>query len=671
MSQSSPEKFRVLLVEDNPGDVFLLRDTIEREKSARFRVKEVAGSLEECMALLRAGGIDLVLLDLNLRDSRGLPTFLRAHEAAPHVPFIVLNERDDEDLGVQAVHRGAQDYLVKGGIDIHLLLRAMRYAIERAASEHELARERDLLQTLLENVPDRIYFKDRTSRFIRINHALTELLRLARPEDAYGKTDADFYDAAHSSAALEDEMRVMETGEPLLGKIEFETLADGRRSWSLTTKLPLRDQRGRIIGTCGISREITELKEMEMRFAAERNLLRSVIDNLPDLIFLKDMEGRYVLDNAAHWRSIGASGPEDVLGRTVFDFFPPELAEAFHASDCEILATGRGLFNFEEQTLNLSRETRWMLTTKVPWHGEDGAVMGLLCIARDITEEKVAAEKLRLANAELAASREEVLAKMAELQSAHSELHGVQLQLIEAEKMKSIGRLAAGVAHEVKNPLAVVRMGLEYLRTLGSSDETVASVLHEMWDAVDRADGVIRGLLDFSAPKQLELMPAKLNQIIERTLLLVRGELQPGVKVMRELQPDLPRVRLDARKIGQVFINLLTNAIHAMEGTGTLTVRTFARQLTGVGSNIADRRSENFRVGETLVVAELDDTGHGIPEDRLPKIFEPFYTTKPTGKGTGIGLSVVKTIIDLHGGTIDVRNLPEGGARVTLMFRVD
>jgi signal transduction histidine kinase len=100
-----------------------------------------------------------------------------------------------------------------------------------------------------------------------------------------------------------------------------------------------------------------------------------------------------------------------------------------------------------------------------------------------------------------------------------------------------------------------------------------------------------------------------------------------------------------------------------------LTVRTYAKQLTGIGSNIADQRAESFRVGQTLVVAEIDDTGHGIPEDRLPKIFEPFFTTKPTGKGTGLGLSVVKTIIDLHGATIDLRNLPTGGTRVTIMFR--
>jgi signal transduction histidine kinase len=107
-----------------------------------------------------------------------------------------------------------------------------------------------------------------------------------------------------------------------------------------------------------------------------------------------------------------------------------------------------------------------------------------------------------------------------------------------------------------------------------------------------------------------------------------------------------------------------------MEGGGTATVRTYSKQLTGVGANVSDQRSESFRVGETIVVAEIDDTGPGIPEDKLSKIFEPFFTTKPTGKGTGLGLSVVRTIVDLHGATIDLRNLPEGGARVTLMFQV-
>jgi signal transduction histidine kinase len=141
------------------------------------------------------------------------------------------------------------------------------------------------------------------------------------------------------------------------------------------------------------------------------------------------------------------------------------------------------------------------------------------------------------------------------------------------------------------------------------------------------------------------------------------------------MQRDLPTLKLDAGKIGQVFINLLGNAIQAMlEAPGTqphiLTVRTYAKQLTGVGANIASNRSESFRVGETLVIAEIDDTGPGIPEEKLPKIFEPFFTTKPTGKGTGLGLSVVRTIIDLHRGTVDLRNLADGGTRVTVAFQV-
>ena len=235
--------------------------------------------------------------------------------------------------------------------------------------------------------------------------------------------------------------------------------------------------------------------------------------------------------------------------------------------------------------------------------------------------------------------------------------------------MKLVGRLAAGVAHEVKNPLAVIKMGAEYLSMHEMAGEAdVRETLAGMADAVQRADDVIRGLLDFSAPKTLEVRAESLNAVIERALMLVRGEFK-AIAVERELGRSLPVVHLDVAKISQVFINLLTNAAHAMEGGGTITVRTYAKQLTGIGANVSDQRAESFRVGQTLVIAEIDDTGHGIPEDKLPKIFEPFFTTKPTVKGTGLGLSVVKTIVDLHGATIDLRNLPGGGTRATIMFR--
>jgi signal transduction histidine kinase len=359
-----------------------------------------------------------------------------------------------------------------------------------------------------------------------------------------------------------------------------------------------------------------------------------------------------------------------VIGRTVFDFFPPESAEDFHQKDQVIFETGQPLINHEERMINPKGESRWMLTTKVPWRDDDGSILGVLCITRDITEQKLAGERLRRANIELEHSREATLCALNDLQRAHTQLREVQLQLVEAEKMKSIGRLAAGVAHEVKNPLAVVRMGIEFLQSHLQNDATAVGVVREMSDAVSRADGVVRGLLDFSAPKRLKQTPSDLNAILEQAAVLVRGERRGQVEIVRELQQDLPPLPLDPDKISQVFINLLSNAFHAMPDGGTLTLRTFSKQLTGVGSNIGDIRTESFRVGESLVVVEIDDSGVGIPEDKLPKIFEPFFTTKPTGSGTGLGLSVVKTIIDLHGGSIAIRNLPEGGTRVNLMFRV-
>jgi signal transduction histidine kinase len=199
------------------------------------------------------------------------------------------------------------------------------------------------------------------------------------------------------------------------------------------------------------------------------------------------------------------------------------------------------------------------------------------------------------------------------------------------------------------------------------------TIIAEVGTALKRADHVIRGLLDFSAPRQLEVTEEDVNGIVEEALILTRGTLgEKAIRIERELTANLPKLRVDKIKIGQVLINVLTNAGDAVadEG-GRITVRTFARQLTGVGANIGDARSEVFRAGDVIVGIEIEDNGSGIAADKLGKLFEPFFTTKPTGQGTGLGLTVAKTIMDVHGGVITVANRKEGGARATLMFKAD
>ena len=660
--KTTAEPYRVLLVEGDPEDARHLQALLDSTPARQFQSQWIT-SLEAASALIDSGSAELVLLDLAWPECTGIEAFERLSVLAPQMPFIVLGKSDDEALALQVVQAGAQDYLAKGMLTARGLYRTMLYAVERERAEQELQREREFLHAMLDSSPDNIYYKDSASRFILINHSLAKFFGLNSPEEAIGKTDFDFHPHAAAVEKIADERRVMETGESMVGKVERDVETDGQFRWVLTTKMPLRDQKGRIIGTLGLSRDVTMLQEMEEALSRERNLLRTVIDNLPDFIFAKDAAGHYILNNQAHTRLLKCKSPEDILGKSVFDLFPPSLAERYNADDQTVFASHEPIVDKVEPTLKRDGSERWISTTKVPFFETNGTLAGLVSIARDITAQKRAEEELQRTNAELSRSREELLEAMGELRA-------IQLQLIEAEKLKLVGRLAAGVAHEVKNPLAIIGIGMDYLLRQKFDDPNVALILQQISDAVRRADSVVRGLLDFSAPKKLQKEPVDVNPLIQNALRLLHVPLQTGhIVVEQELDAELPVVRLDGAKIEQAFVNIFTNAIHAMSGGGTLTVRTSSRQLTGVGENIST--SEGFRLGDRLVVIEISDTGSGLPEGIAGKIFEPFFTTKATGKGTGLGLTVTKSIIDLHRGTIEARNRPERGVCVTIVFKAD
>jgi signal transduction histidine kinase len=235
---------------------------------------------------------------------------------------------------------------------------------------------------------------------------------------------------------------------------------------------------------------------------------------------------------------------------------------------------------------------------------------------------------------------------LSDLRQSHADLQATQLQLIEAAKLETVGRLAAGVAHEVKNPLMTLTMVADYFdQTSVSGNPDDASMRQDMHDAIRRANRVISELLEFSRPGALKLATEDLPAIVASALSLVKLEIKRRhVEVVCENAPSLPAVTVDKNKIEQVLVNVFMNAIQAMSEGGTLTVRTLVTPATGGHGS-----------GLTL---EVDDTGPGISEANLRKLFEPFFTTKPAGEGTGLGLSVARRIVQLHGGTLSLGNWP-------------
>ena len=423
--------------------------------------------------------------------------------------------------------------------------------------------------------------------------------------------------------------------------------------------------KGRLNGH-GLGRAIRhaiERRQAEERLIRSEAFYHSLVEHLPQNIFQKDLQERFTFANQSFCQLLGKR-VDEVIGRTDFDFYAPELATKYQQDDREVIRSGRILETVEQNVLPTG-ESIFVQVVKTPIRDALGRTLGTQCIFWDITERKHFEEKLQRKNEELAASE-------AALRRSHEDLKSAQLQLIQAEKMESIGTLAAGVAHEVKNPLAILQMGVTYLaRKLPADDENLTMVMQEMRDAITRADAITRGLLEFAASKRLAAQPHEFNKLILDTLLLVRHEISKhNIVLVSELAEKLPLVAVDKTQIQQVFVNLFVNAVHAMSQGGTMTVRTGLRPLTETTHSEGSRSGERIWAGTNVVFAEVEDTGTGIPQEHLARIFDPFFTTKPTGVGTGLGLPVSKKIIELHGGIIEIKNKAEGtGVRATVLLK--
>jgi PAS domain S-box-containing protein len=529
----------------------------------------------------------------------------------------------------------------------------------RNEAEKALRRNREQLLGIINNTTAVIYMKDPQGRYLLINERYKALFSLTEAQ-IIGRTDHDIFPLAVADAIRANDLKVLTAVEAL----EIEEVVrrrDEPRTY-ISVKFALRDERGTAYAVCGISTDITERKRTEEALLASQQRYDLILNGIRDGIWDWNLQSNEVYFSP-HWKSMLGYAEHEVSNTFSAwqNLLHPDDAERATLTINAFLAGRRPVFELEHRLRHKDGTYRWILARGVALRDARGQAVRMAGSHVDLTERKRAEEELRLTNVALE-ERQALLARaLADLKITNEQLQSTQLQLIQAEKLESIGKLAAGVAHEVKNPLQTMLMGLTYLETkLSAADQDVKLTCADMREAINRADAIVRGLLQMAGSPELDMTEEDLNVVLEKALWLVNYSMNATqVTAVRRLDSGLPRVWIDHGKMEQVFINLLTNAIQAMPHGGTLYVSTFAEPATDTGSLHADGRAER-------IIVQIQDTGTGIAPENLERLFTPFFTTKQKGLGTGLGLSVTKSIVELHGGQIELRNAPGGGVRVTV-----
>jgi len=401
-----------------------------------------------------------------------------------------------------------------------------------------------------------------------------------------------------------------------------------------------------------VIRYAIERKRAEQKLRQSEEFFRLITENVTDLIAVLDQNGNRLYNSPSYKNSLGRSA--GLQGTNSFKEIHPEDKDRIKQMFQETIASGIGQ-RTEYRMLLEDGAVRHIESQGSVVKDENGKPSKVVVVARDITDRKEAMVTLEKT--------------LADLRKAHEELQAAQMQLVQSEKLEAVSTFAGGIAHEVKNPLQTIMLGVDFLKTaLGTSDESATMVLNEMEMAAHRADGVIKGLVEFSAYKKRDVRDHDLNAILEQSLQSVENERANfSIKLVKELAPGLPTIRLDLKTIKHVFLNLLLSAIQAMSGGGTLKVKTGLKQLTG-DQGWSDRTPGQLKAGDTIVVAEVEDDGPGVIESKLADKPNRAYSTEMIRKGV-VDLMVLKKVVELYGGMIQIINREEGGVRVVIMFK--
>jgi PAS domain S-box-containing protein len=486
--------------------------------------------------------------------------------------------------------------------------------------------EKAMQDRLLSNMADEVWFADTTGQFTLANPSACKAFSI---ENA-GNLDIQQFARSLEVLRPDGSPRPVEeapplralAGETVIAQEEIVRLPlSGELRYRQVNSSPVRDAQGTIIGCVSVVRDITDRKQAEEALRNSELRYRTFIDATSDLVFLKDESFRYIMTNKANNAFLGRSETE-VIGSTDLDLLPNEAAMACRASDQEALAKGMRVAT--EETVG----SKTYQSIKFPIPLADGHV-GVGGYIRDITEFK----------------------------RAEAEKEGLREQLVQSEKLEAIGQLAGGVAHDFNNLLTGILGNVAIIRRdLPASDPLVANLLAVETAARQAAD-LTKGLLTFSHKGAVTAVPLNMAETVDTTLSILKHSLPATMKIVLDMEQPSWNVLADLSQITQVILNLAVNARDAMQGKGTLTIRLRNEE---VGQEYVRGRSF-ARTGE-FVHLSVADTGPGIPPEIREHLFEPFYTTKPTGSGTGLGLSSVYGAVTQADGWVTADSPGGGGA---------
>ena len=576
------------------GDGILLLDV------ETGRITDVNAFLVNLLGFSRSEMIGKTVGELSpFKDILSNQTMLERLQKEGYIRYedLPLETKDGRYIAVEFVSNVYQAGVIK------VIQCNIRNIMDRKRTEAALQAEQAMLTSLVTTIPDMIYFKDRQSRFVRINDALARRFGLQHAAEAVGKTDFDFHDREHAQQTLADEQHIMRTGEPLLGREEKESWPDGRVTWSSSTKVALRDIQGNITGLVGISRDITAVKKAEARF-------RRLVDSNAEGVVFWNMKGQiseandYFLNLVGYTRADLAAGALDWPTMT-----PPEYADLDQRALIQIAATGV-CAPFEKEYICKDGKRVPILIGAASF--EDSPHEGV-CFVLDLTERKKLEQQFR-----------------------------------QSQKMESIGTLAGGVAHDFNNILAVIQMQSGLFQT-DELSPTQLEVLAGIDAAIQRAATLTRQLLVFSRREALQPRDLDLNQSINNITKMLLRILGEDIQIQFKFSLLPLFIRADAGMMDQVLMNLAVNSRDAMPKGGRLVIETSAVEFDEtVTGQFAQARPGSF------VCLSVSDNGCGIPPENLSRIFEPFFTTKDVGKGTGLGLATVFGIVQQHQGWVNV-----------------